>query len=449
MGTVCVQLIEADTLQRPLCLDCWFLLDSPPHGPGAPWQHTLNGFSIDEGANASSACGEQLEERVNAPLHSHTFEHCLYTVRSRNQQSSLDVLIMYSAFILLTIEIVYDSKEQDFASRMRADRFAALRQLRRECFRSFRGTVAPLPSYAAGGVAAPTAQVLAADWALCSRRVCWYLWTSLGCGLLWLTDILFRRAVCALMPVAMIALLVVYGAAAVAIILNGLAVSFILQLDNMVPVAFLSARELESIKSYYTERSKELLAEESTRRAASGLLSSGAQLDGVLKSSRFEMLACTLTAFVSLTFGWASVTSPAQHVPCEMVVFYLYYRVGVLCGVWLPLALTEALELGLAACRAISSLSCRRFAGISSKDHQQAALRAVAAWAYGIGFRFTEHLVCVLVMNAMFWLCSNTFWQADLAYAWEHYFWGFVNDVFGLCAASGYAGVYGWDCLPL
>ena len=32
--------------------------------------------------------------------------------------------------------------------------------------------------------------------------------------------------------------------------------------------------------------------------------------------------------------------------------------------------------------------------------------------------------------------------------AFELYWWGFVKDIFGFCAASGYIDAFGFDCLP-
>ena len=63
LGTACVRLVEAGTLQRPLCLDCYFLTDNPDHGSGAPWTHSVNGFGLPgtpEGRNATEICTEQV-----------------------------------------------------------------------------------------------------------------------------------------------------------------------------------------------------------------------------------------------------------------------------------------------------------------------------------------------------------------------------------------------------
>ena len=50
---------------------------------------------------------------------------------------------------------------------------------------------------------------------------------------------------------------------------------------------------------------------------------------------------------------------------------------------------------------------------------------------------------CAVFMNFIFWFSCNIFWAADMNYAIKNYLWGFVNDIFGECAASGYKDIYG------
>eukprot|EP00966_Prymnesium_polylepis_P321530 7377845-Prymnesium_polylepis.1 len=99
---------------------CYFLVDSAPYGDGAPWPHSLNGHDYP-GLNASETCMELLDDAVNAPLQGGTrsFSHCLYARGSLLEMSTLDFLILYTAFFLLAVEIAADTKEQDFAGCMR------------------------------------------------------------------------------------------------------------------------------------------------------------------------------------------------------------------------------------------------------------------------------------------------------------------------------------------
>jgi hypothetical protein len=64
VGSACVRLVEAGMLQKALCLDCYFLVDSSIHGSGKPWNHSLNGFGIPgapDGKNATELCMAQVD----------------------------------------------------------------------------------------------------------------------------------------------------------------------------------------------------------------------------------------------------------------------------------------------------------------------------------------------------------------------------------------------------
>jgi hypothetical protein len=58
-----------------------------------------------------------------------------------------------------------------------------------------------------------------------------------------------------------------------------------------------------------------------------------------------------------------------------------------------------------------------------------------------------ERLLCVLVLNVLWWLYCSIYWDMDLGNAFELYGWGFVKDVLGTCAASGWGPVWGIDCI--
>jgi hypothetical protein len=62
----------------------------------------------------------QLFEPVNEPLHmgTRTFDHCLYARQSAEQMSLLDLIILYAAFFMLTVEIASDGTEQNLARRV-------------------------------------------------------------------------------------------------------------------------------------------------------------------------------------------------------------------------------------------------------------------------------------------------------------------------------------------
>ena len=83
---------------------------------------------------------------------------------------------------------------------------------------------------------------------------------------------------------------------------------------------------------------------------------------------------------------------------------------------------------------------------------ERSALDAAARKRYttalvGLATRFAETLVCVSVMNFMWWLYNTIYWSGDIGTAWRMYGWGFVKDFFGFCAASGWADYWGMYCV--
>jgi hypothetical protein len=47
-----------------------------------------------------------------------TFDHCLFARQSAEQMSLLDLIILYAAFFMLTVEIASDGTEQNLARRV-------------------------------------------------------------------------------------------------------------------------------------------------------------------------------------------------------------------------------------------------------------------------------------------------------------------------------------------
>ena len=70
-----------------------------------------------------------------------------------------------------------------------------------------------------------------------------------GRCLVFLIDLLYGKAVRALIPTAMIMLLMVYGAGSSSSILNGLSVAFVLHLDNHIPSTLLSGNDAVNIRA--------------------------------------------------------------------------------------------------------------------------------------------------------------------------------------------------------
>ena len=62
--------------------------------------------------------------------------------------------------------------------------------------------------------------------------------------------------------------------------------------------------------------------------------------------------------------------------------------------------------------------------------------------------RLIETVLCCLLLNVLMLLVVVLIqWNARLDLAMDKYFAGFVTDIFGTCAASGYKEAWGFECL--
>ena len=66
-------------------------------------------------------------------------------------------------------------------------------------------------------------------------------------------DVCFRRLAPALLPCAMTMLLVTTGTSSSELVLNGLSVGFVYELDNMIAQMVLSSQEEAEVKRFFTE----------------------------------------------------------------------------------------------------------------------------------------------------------------------------------------------------
>jgi hypothetical protein len=240
-----------------------------------------------------------------------------------------------------------------------------------------------------------------------------------------------------------------------------------------------------------------------------------------------------LWSILAMFYGFQRLSSLDSGVPCEMVVYFVFYRIALTCGVWGPFVTNEVFSLAalLFRIRAIRSPSEARVAPASngSQPVDPAACPAVArtastyehvespsgdgraarvdhsgertprplidslgaagtddgangvrskvpsppqpsppqpsppqpsppskgaiAWslvarhAMRTSGHFLRLLFCAAVMNTAFWFACISFFGTPFRVALEAYWWGFVKDIFGVCAASGYKDSFGFDCL--
>ena len=125
------------------------------------------------------------------------------------------------------------------------------------------------------------------------------------------------------------------------------------------------------------------------------------------------------------------------------MVYYVYYRIALLLGVWLPFSINESLHVsGTIIFKFIVPPSGSRQKR-SVKSQVRVALRLVCKSA----MRFSLTILCAAFMNTTFWLGCQLFFDTPLDVAYDLYLWGFIEDIFGECAASGYKDAYGFNCI--
>ena len=118
-----------------------------------------------------------------------------------------------------------------------------------------------------------------------------------------------------------------------------------------------------------------------------------------------------------------------------------FYRVGVGIGLWWSFIAVDLFDLSAVL---FDALLHRR------PLHSEHTLPRLLGYAiFDRGLRaFAETLLAAIVLCICFWYACLGYWRVDMSHAAQMYLWGFVKDVFGYCAASGYKEAWGLDCLP-
>ena len=115
-------------------------------------------------------------------------------------------------------------------------------------------------------------------------------------------DVMFSVAIPCLIPCALLMLLTVQGCTSTDIILNGLSVGFVLELDNAVADTFLDTETKEAIEVYFREVG--------TRRLEAG--------DKLPVRRRFEVEARFCVIIFAFLAGIRRIGLPGSMISCEM-----------------------------------------------------------------------------------------------------------------------------------
>ena len=400
-GTSCANLPFGDTLRKPLCLDCKFVSGLTQ----VAWTNTLCGAP---GVNSSEYCINQLYATENIRFFQagsgyelaegtvRTNDHCLYARAAWQDMSSMDTIILAAACLLLTIQVGGDVRTQNRSS-----------YVRRQAL--------PWPR---------------------PERTKEYVVKVTAYSLIKMIDLCFLMAVPCLIPCAMF-MLIASDASSTSIILNGLSIGFTVELDQQLPFAFLSAREIEEIDDFLTKVLK-------------GRVYKRERWTDLNFRNQIELLyaapARITSTLLSYIYGYLVFAGGMLSIPCEMLVYFCFYRTGILMSLWVGALVRESFEL-------IALLT-------SPNEVRQTLLRElkenprqfILSAAKGSMFRFIEPLSVAVMLNFFFGLACTIYWNKDaegFKYSIKHYVPGFVEDIFGACAASGYKDDFNLDCLPL
>ena len=228
-------------------------------------------------------------------------------------------------------------------------------------------------------------------------------------------------------------------------LLNGLAVSFLLQIDDLVPSIFLSPKTLSKIETYLVGEA----VREMAKKDAAGFY-------GYVTASPFIALATVVMAFITQLY----VLNASRSVNCWSVFYLLHYRATIFFGLWCTGVLCLATEAGTRAIiglqqRLLSPGSSRASIGINV-DAPVPSARGVPKWVapvlsmlvHALTRRIVYLLTAAFTLNfVLFVLVVEGVLEWDAEDEVTKSLWtGFIFDLFGTCA-RGY-GLPATGCLP-
>ena len=248
LGLACTHAVDGATWQEARCLDCYFLVAGGGRS-GEPWGFPVLGtLATGEYTNASQICSEAIYDPKHLHLFNaddslfpssdthYTLKSCLYARATGVRMSTLDFIVLVAAVIMLAFQVTLDAKEQDVANYMR-------RRLN--------------------------------PWFVPERNArSWAKFALLG----WVKflDVVFRRMIPCLLPCALCSLLSASGSAQDTI-LDGLAVGFIYELDDLFPQMILSHQQEMVIKKFFVTAANRFAVQEADMHANDSIMTSYSQ----------------------------------------------------------------------------------------------------------------------------------------------------------------------------
>ena len=389
-GMACILYQNDDgSVLDPACEDCYFLAEHKGAPEAIRYPHVYEGAG-----NASGRCLADLADADGALRRMHpdetpSFSRCLYVQLAYAVMSNLERQVMIFAVLLVSMGIAQDWFQQHRAQMLR-------RQLL---------PCTLLPVRNSTGVRDGRA-----------------IFRWLGAYLLRLYEVFAIRMVHPVIPMGMILLLLTQGTNCAAILLNGLSITFVLAIDDLVPTLILDDQEIKGVVDHLA--------------AAASRASARARADGHIDMHSFDAAVWTIKPMsiaTTLFFSWLTVEGfdAAGRYKCEHIVHFLYYRISLAFGLWgtvLVRAVVHVLVVaGLALRRANSSR-------LSLRDRQVPAivLRGAASLALTTVSAFAETLMAAFLLNIVYWWCINVSYYEDPKAL--DLFGDYVWDLFGTCA---------------
>ena len=422
-GTVCISLGERNRplpdyrdgnegFKDPVCQDCYFLaqtggvLSAPDD---LLWQRGLPAVGLLFGTDnktASEICLDTLDEHSSAIKFASSkstqpadasFARCLYVQETLGLASHLDWFVLQFVFLLVALLLAEDQRQQQLICRLRR-------------------ILLPLP--------------------LRPKK------KTTGSALRWLGTLLvttneFIISLAApLLPFGVIFLMLTQGIGASSALLNGLAMGFVLQIDDFVPSIFLSPKVLTQIETYLVGEA----VREMAKKDAAGFY-------GYVTASPFIALATVVMAFITQLY----VLNASRSVNCWSVFYLLHYRATIFFGLWCTGVLCLATEAGT---RAIIGSS--RTSIIVEDTPPAPSAIGVPKWVAPVLSMLVHALTrrIVYLLTAAFTLNCVLFvlvvegvleWDAEDEVT-KSLWTDFIFDLFGTCA-RGY-GLPATGCVP-
>jgi len=156
---------------------------------------------------------------------------------------------------------------------------------------------------------------------------------------------------------------------------------------------------------------------------------------------------CCICTFIGLNIALFRVGHKASGIPCEMMVYFMYYRISISVGVWMPAAI-HAVQLTIARLWQLLDFLFTERGHSPAQIVREGAHQLLGQLGAWLASQLVRKIASVVFMNTLFWFACFLFFKGELRAYIELYWWDFARDVFGTCAASGYKEAYGFDCIP-